>query len=198
MVSFVLNLLISDFSILVVNACLCSWSLFIWSSVFESFFGLGFALKSDFRGWQSLQMSRFASTLFMTAIIFVPTHLRGRNYIRGTIYSNGFFFVQSILADRYIHRREMWVVSLKSCSSVEFKIKKIFWISFFFEQLSRIEILCEHGIFGMNLFTFSVIFLQIKLFSIKIVFQIYVLCHKMDQLCVPNRLKLIKRLVLFS
>ena len=25
----------------------------------------------------------------------------------GTIYSNGFFFVQSILADRYIHRREM-------------------------------------------------------------------------------------------
>ena len=25
----------------------------------------------------------------------------------GTIYSNGFFFVQSILADRYIRRREM-------------------------------------------------------------------------------------------
>ena len=25
----------------------------------------------------------------------------------GTVYSTGFFFVQSILADRYIHRREM-------------------------------------------------------------------------------------------
>ena len=25
----------------------------------------------------------------------------------GTIYSNGFFSVQSILADRYMHRREM-------------------------------------------------------------------------------------------
>ena len=24
----------------------------------------------------------------------------------GTIYSNGFFFVQTILTDRYIHRRE--------------------------------------------------------------------------------------------
>ena len=31
----------------------------------------------------------------------------------GTIYSNG-FFVQSFLADRYIHRTEMWVVSSKS------------------------------------------------------------------------------------
>ena len=62
----------------------------------------------------------------------------------------------------------------------------------FFEELSRIEVLCEHGIFGMILFTFTVIFLQIKIFSIKIVFQIYISCHKMNQSCVPNRLKAIK------
>ena len=33
--------------------------------------------------------------------LIVPTPLEGG----GTTYSNGFFFVQSILADRYIHRR---------------------------------------------------------------------------------------------
>ena len=47
----------------------------------------------------------------------------------------------------------MWVVSLKS--------------SFFSEELSRIEVFCEHGIFGMILFTFSVNFRQIKIFLIK-------------------------------
>ena len=77
------------------------------------------------------------------------------------------FFGQAILADRYIHRREIWVVSLKSCSSVEFKIKNIFLNFVFFEELSRIEVLCEQGIFGMIFFTFDVIFLQIKIFSIK-------------------------------
>ena len=90
------------------------------------------------------------------------------------------------------------MVLLKSCSSVEFKIKKIFLNFVFFEELSTLEILCEHGIFGMILFTFSVIFLQIKILSIKIVFQIYISCHKMNQLCVPNRLKATKRLVLVS
>ena len=49
------------------------------------------------------------------------------------------------------------MVSLKSCSSVEIKIKKYFLNFVFFEELSRIEVLCEHGIFGMILFTFSVI-----------------------------------------
>ena len=38
--------------------------------------------------------------------IIVPTPLVGGGG-GGTIYSNGFFFVQKILADRYIHRREM-------------------------------------------------------------------------------------------
>ena len=48
----------------------------------------------------------------------------------GTIYSNGFFFVQSILADRYIHCRKLRLVSLESLSSVEYGIKKIFLFSF--------------------------------------------------------------------
>ena len=48
----------------------------------------------------------------------------------GTIYSTGFFFVQSILADRYIHRTELRLVSLESLSSVEYGIKKFFWFSF--------------------------------------------------------------------
>ena len=76
--------------------------------------------------------------------LIVPTPLGGG----GTIYSNVFFFVHSILADRYIHRREMLVVSLKSSSSVEFKIKKIFFNFVIFEELSRFKILCELGIFA--------------------------------------------------
>ena len=55
------------------------------------------------------------------------------------------FFVRTILADRFIHRTEMRVVSLKSLSSVEFKTKKIFLNFVFFEDLSRIEVLCEHN-----------------------------------------------------
>ena len=41
------------------------------------------------------------------------------------LYTQMGFFVLSNLADRYIHRREMCAVSLKSSSSVEFEIKKI-------------------------------------------------------------------------
>ena len=43
------------------------------------------------------------------------------------------------------------------------------------------------------LFTFSLIFLQIKIFSIKTVFQTGISCQKMNQFCVPNRLKAIKK-----
>ena len=39
---------------------------------------------------------------------------------------NWVFFVQSILADRYIHRRELRLVSLESLSAVEYGNKKIF------------------------------------------------------------------------
>ena len=74
-------------------------------------------------------------------------------------------FFQSVLADRYIYRREMRVVSLKSSSNVEFGIKKTFFLNFlFFKELSRVKILSENGIFGIILFTFSLIFVQIKTF----------------------------------
>ena len=39
------------------------------------------------------------------------------------------------------------MVSLKSWSSEELKINKIFLFFVFFEELSRIEVLCEHGTF---------------------------------------------------
>ena len=58
----------------------------------------------------------------------------------GTIYSNGFFFVQTILADRYIHRGELRLVSLERVSSVEYGIKKI--LNFvFYKELSRFKLL---------------------------------------------------------
>ena len=57
--------------------------------------------------------------------LFRP-HLWGRNYILNWVFS-----VQTILSDRYIHRREMWAVSLKIPSSAEYGIKISFWISFF-------------------------------------------------------------------
>ena len=69
--------------------------------------------------------------------LFVPTPLVGG----GTIYSNGFLFVQTILADRYIHRRELRLVSLESLSSVEYGIKKIFLIFVFDRELSRFKFL---------------------------------------------------------
>ena len=53
------------------------------------------------------------------------------------------------------------MVSLKNWFGVELKNKKIFLNFVFFEELTRIENLCEHVII---LFTFSVIFLQIKTF----------------------------------
>ena len=59
----------------------------------------------------------------------------------GTIYSTGFFFVPWIFAARYIHRRELRLVSLESSSSVEYGIKKIFLIFDFYRELSRFKVL---------------------------------------------------------
>ena len=59
--------------------------------------------------------------------MIVPTSLEGG----GTIYSNG-FFVQTNFADRYIHRRELRLVSLESSSSVEYGIGKFFFLFSFF------------------------------------------------------------------
>ena len=59
------------------------------------------------------------------------------------------------------------MVSLKSSSSVEFEIKKIFFNFVFFEELSRFKVSCEHFIFGSLVFTFTVIFVRINVFSTK-------------------------------
>ena len=50
----------------------------------------------------------------------------------------------------------------------------------------------------MILFIFSVIFVKIKIFSIKTFIQIFISRYKMNQFCVPNRRKAIQRLVLVS
>ena len=57
------------------------------------------------------------------------------------------------------------MVSLKSSSSVAFETIKILLNFILFEELSKIEVLCEHVIFRMILF--SVIFLKMKIFFIK-------------------------------
>ena len=81
----------------------------------------------------------------------------------GNIYSNGFFFVQTIFADRYIHCREIILVSLKSSSSVELEIQ-IFLNFVFFSRSYRGLKFCVNTIFGMILFTFRGLFVQIKNF----------------------------------
>ena len=72
--------------------------------------GFYFVHQYDFRRLNFL-------VVFLVHMIFVPTPLEGGG--GGTIYSNG-FFVHSILADRYNHRRELRLVSLESLSSVEY------------------------------------------------------------------------------
>ena len=71
------------------------------------------------------------------AFLFVRTLLRGEE-----LYTQmGFFFVPWIFAARYIHRRELRLVSLESSSSVEYGIKKIFLIFDFYRELSRFKVL---------------------------------------------------------
>ena len=55
---------------------------------------------SSLREFPSPWRLNYSSSAFY---FVVPNPLEGG----GAIYSNGFFFVQSILADRYIHRREL-------------------------------------------------------------------------------------------
>ena len=57
----------------------------------------------------------------------------------GSIFSDG-FFVQTILADRYIHGRELRLVSLESLSSVEYG-KNMFFNFNFYRELSRFKLL---------------------------------------------------------
>ena len=105
---------------------------------------------------------KIVSTTSLALLLLFRPHLWGEE-----LSTQMGFFVQTILADRYIHRRKMRVVSLKSSSSVELEIKKIFLNLVFSEELSRFKVLCEHRKFGMILFTFSLIFVQIKIFFFK-------------------------------
>ena len=106
----------------------------------------------------------------------------GRNYILKWV----FLFI-------YIHRREMWVVSLKSSYSAEFEISKIFLKFVFFEELSRFKFSCEHGIFGSLLYISIVIFVRNNIFSMKNLIQNYLLRKKMHQFDVLNRREAIKK-----
>ena len=64
------------------------------------------------------------SKMFSFLFLFRPL-LRGEE-----LYTQMcFFFVQTIFADRYIHRKELRLVSLESSSSVENAIKKILFIT---------------------------------------------------------------------
>ena len=80
-------------------------------------------------------MTKIPETL--KRLVIVPTPLEGG----GTIYSNGFFFVQSIFADQYIHRRELRLVLLENSSSAEYGIKMIFLNFLFYRELSRFKLL---------------------------------------------------------
>ena len=77
----------------------------------------------------------------------------GRNNILNRV-----FFVQKILIDRYIHRRELWVISLKSPSSLEHGIKKFFLNSVFMSELPWFKLFQKLGRFVLFLFKFSGIF----------------------------------------
>ena len=59
------------------------------------------------------------------AMMIVPSPLEGEE-----LYTQMGFFVQTILADRYFHRRELRLVSLESSSRGEYGIKKIFYFRF--------------------------------------------------------------------
>ena len=82
----------------------------------------------------------------------------GRNYTL-----NGVFFVQTILVNRHFHRREMWVVSLKSSSSVEFENKNTFWIHFFGGAYEVQSFILTRDI-RFTFFTFTTIFVELTLF----------------------------------
>ena len=128
----------------------------------------------------------FLLFIFKLCLLFRP-HLWEEE-----LYTQMGFFVQTILADRYIHRREMWVVSLKNWSSVKFK-KIFFAVSFFFRRVIEDWSFVWTRDSWHDFVHFSINFLQIEIISLKTVFQNYTSCHKMHQFCVPYRLKAIKK-----
>ena len=81
-----------------------------------------------------------------------------RNPIEGAgrIYWNN-FFVQSILTDWYINRREMGVVALESTSSVEFEMKTIFWYLFYSRSYRGLEF-CVNTVYSTKLCSLLTLF----------------------------------------
>ena len=96
-----------------------------------------FSCNAEYREGLLTCCSNFDTNHYL--MFFVPTPLEWGG--GGTIYSNGFFFVQSICADRYNHRRELRLVSLVNSSSVEYWIEKIFLLFVFYRELSRFKLL---------------------------------------------------------
>ena len=70
-----------------------------------------------------------AKKLYGKISVIVPTHMRGEE-----LYTQMGFLVRTILADRYIHRREL--EPLERSSSEEYEIEKILRIFLFYGELS--------------------------------------------------------------
>ena len=87
---------------------------------------------------------------FAGSCLLLRSHLWGEE-----VYTQMGFFVQAIFADRYLHRREILVASLKSSSCPDFEKKYIVLNFAFSKEFSRFKVLCEQVIFGIILFTFS-------------------------------------------
>ena len=86
-------------------------------------------------------MSSLAS-LALFLFIFPTPLVGGRNNILIWFFLFGQFWPINIFIV------EMRVVSLKSSCSLEFEIKRFFLNIVFFEELSRIEVMCEKAIFA--------------------------------------------------
>ena len=108
----------------------------------------------------------------------VPLRLRrNKLFLFYFLYSNE-FSVQSIYADRYIHRWGLWVVSLECPFRMYYIVKKLFLSFIFSTELSRPNALWTFDWFPFFLFSFSahlrnlspLLFLKIILNIIKIGF----------------------------
>ena len=93
---------------------------------------------------------KFSDRSIAAVVFWSDPSWGGRNYILKRV-----FFVQLILADRYINRRELRLISLESLSSVEYRNKKIFLIFVFYRKLSRFKFRESSVNSGEILFTFS-------------------------------------------
>ena len=105
----------------------------------------------------------------------------GRNYILKWV-----FFVQSILFDRYIHSKELWVVSLKSSSSVELETKNFFEFCFFRGVIEGWIFVWTTGYLAWFCSLLVQFFFKLRPFN-KILIQNSVSRLKINQFWVPNR-----------